>query len=129
LVVRMADSTNVIAGTVCEIAPVADPNSRTVLVKLDLPGSPGLRNGQFGRVAIPVAEVHALRVPATAVVVRGQMEIVFVATNRQAQLRLVKTGKHLGEAVELVSGVSPGEQIVSEGAGQLRDGQSLDIKP
>jgi membrane fusion protein (multidrug efflux system) len=129
LTVRMAASTNVIAGAVCEIAPVADPSSRTVLVKLDLPNIPGLRNGQFGRVAIPVAEVHALRVPATAVVVRGQMELVIVATNRQAQLRLIKTGKHLGDAVEVVSGLSPGEQIVSEGAAQLKDGQPLEMKP
>jgi multidrug efflux pump subunit AcrA (membrane-fusion protein) len=41
----------------------------------------------------------------------------------------VKTGKRRGEMVELVSGVSAGEQVVVEGAAQLRDGQRIEIKP
>jgi RND family efflux transporter MFP subunit len=115
-------------GVVSEIAPAADPNSRTFLVKLDLPSTPGLRAGQFGRVAMPVGMTSALRVPASAVVQRGQMELVFVADNGRAQLRLVKTGKHVGNEVEIVSGLSPGEAVIVEGAGQLQDGQSLSIK-
>jgi len=66
-------------------------------VKLDLPPTPGLRLGQFGRVTVPLNEVASVRVPATAVVLRGQMEIVFVVENQKAQLRLVKTGKRLGD--------------------------------
>ena len=115
-------------GRVAEIGPAADPASRTFRVKLDLPATPGLRSGQFGRVAVPVAEVIALRVPASAVVVRGQMEIGFVVVNQHAQLRLVKTGKHLGQEVEIVSGLNPGEQLVVEGAGQLFDGQPVEVK-
>ena len=52
-----------ISGTVTEISPAADPNSRTFLVKLDLPQSTGLRGGLFGRVAVPVGESSVLRVP------------------------------------------------------------------
>jgi len=117
------------SGVIGEIAPAADAGSRTFLVKLDLPATPGLRSGQFGRVAIPVAEVNALRVPASAVVVRGQMELVFVATNQHAQMRLVKTGKRLGSEIEIVSGVNSGEVLVVEGAGALTDGQPLQVKP
>ncbi len=127
LKVRIASLDSDIIGTISEIAPAADPNSRTFLVKLDLPSQPGLRSGQFGRVAVPLATVKALRVPFTALVVRGQMELVFVATNNQAQLRLVKTGKHLGDAIELVSGIDSGEQIVVEGAERLSDGQPLAV--
>jgi len=114
--------------TVSEISPAADPVSRTSRVKLDLPAVQGLRSGQFGRVAVPVAEVIALRVPASAVVVRGQMEIGFVLVNQQAQLRLVKTGKHLGQEVEIVSGLNSGEELVVEGATQLLDGQPVEVK-
>ncbi len=64
LAVRIAAVTNEIEGTVAEMSPTADPNSRTYLVKLDLPGATGLRSGQFGRVAVPVGEVSAIRVPA-----------------------------------------------------------------
>lgn len=115
-------------GTVSEIAPSADPNSRTFLVKLDLPPAPGLRAGQFGRVAVPAGVTSALRVPAAAVIRRGQLELVFVAANGHAQLRIVKTGKPVGTEVELVSGVDPGEPVVTEGAGQLTDGQPVKVK-
>jgi hypothetical protein len=107
---------------------VADPGSRTFRVKLDLPPTPGLRSGAFGRVAVPVGETSTLRVPAPALVVRGQMEMVFVVAGPTAQLRLVKTGKRLGGEVELVSGVRAGEQVVIEGAAQLTDGQPVTVK-
>ena len=126
--VRVPDANLSLEATVSEISPAADPVSRTSRVKLDLPVTQGLRSGQFGRAAVPVAEVNALRVPAGAVVVRGQMEMGFVVVNQQAQLRLVKTGKHLGQEVEIVSGLSTGEQLVVEGASQLLDGQPVEVK-
>ncbi len=115
-------------GTVREVAPIADPVSRTFRVKLDLPPTPGLRSGLFGRVAVPVTEVEAIRVPASAVVVRGQMEIAFVVVERRAQLRLVKTGKRLGPEVEIVAGLTAGEPLVVDGAPQLQDGQPVEVR-
>lgn len=129
LAVRIATVAGELEGTVAEMSPTADPNSRTYLVKLDLPGTTGLRSGQFGRVAVPVGEASAIRVPASAVILRGQMEIVFVAANGRAQLRLVKTGNRVGGEVEVVSGLDSGEQVVTEGATTLTDGQPLAVKP
>ncbi len=128
LSVHAASEAGDIAGVVSEIAPVADLASRTFNVKLDLPENAGLRAGQFARVTIPVGETKTLRVPALAVVQRGQMELVFVVVNREAELRLVKTGKRVGDAFELVSGIGAGEQVVVEGAGRLRDGQPVEVK-
>ena len=127
--VRIASHPNELEGVVSEIAPAADPNSRTFVVKLDLPQSAGLRAGQFGRVAIPVSETAVLRVPASAVIQRGQMELVFVVADKRAQLRLVKTGKRIGDEIELVSGVDAAEQVVIDGAAKLVDGQPVSIKP
>ena len=127
--VNVSGVSNELDGVVGEIAPSADPNSRTFLVKLDLPPTSGLRAGQFGRAAMPVGETSALRAPASAVVQRGQLELVFVAVNGRAQLRLVKTGQHLGSEMELVSGLDAGEPVVVDGAGSLVDGQPLTIKP
>lgn len=126
--VRAAPSTNDIEGIIGELSPAADPHSRTVRVKLDLPAAGGLRLGQFGRVAVPVREAVSVRVPAAAVVVRGQMEIVFVVTNQRAHLRLVKTGKRVGDEWEIVSGLNPGEQVVINGAAALQDGQPVEVK-
>jgi RND family efflux transporter MFP subunit len=127
--VRVSGISNELEGVVSEIAPAADPNSRTFLVKLDLPPTSGLRAGQFGRAAMPVGETSALRAPASSVVQRGQMELIFVVVKDHAQLRIIKTGKRIGDEVELVSGVDAGEQVVVDGAVNLMDGQPLTIKP
>ncbi len=118
-----------VAGRVAEIAPTADPNSRTFLVRIDLPQTAGLRAGQFGRAAIPVGESVSLRVPVDALVVRGQMEMVFIREDSRIRLRLVKSGKTIGDEVEILSGVSRGESVVSRDAGALVDGQPAKVQP
>jgi RND family efflux transporter MFP subunit len=128
LPVRLSAMATELEGVVSEIAPAADPGSRTFLVKLDLPGTPSLRAGQFGRVAMPVGGTSALRVPVAAVVVRGQMELVFVVVTGRARLRIVKTGKRIGDSVELVSGVEVGETLVIDNASELVDGQPLLVR-
>ena len=129
LSVHISAVTNEFLGTVTEISPAADPNSRTYLVKLDLPAAAGLRTGQFGRVSVPVGEVSTIRVPAAAVIRRGQMELVFVVSEGRAELRLVKAGRHIGGEIEVISGLNSGEQVVTEGASELTDGQPVSLKP
>ena len=114
-----------ITGTVAEISPATDPASRTVRVKVDLPETAGLRSGQFGRLAVPLSEGTFLFVPPPAVVRRGQLEILFVAADGRAQMRLVRTGKQTAQGIEILAGLTPGEAVVVEGAGLLRDGQPL----
>jgi RND family efflux transporter MFP subunit len=129
LPVRIGSLETNLEAVVSEIAPSSDSSSRTFLVKLDLPPTSGLRAGQFGRVAVPVGKTSALRVPASAVLQRGEMELIFVVVNGHAQLRIVKTGKRVGNEVELVSGVDAGEQVITEGAANLLDGQPVVPKP
>lgn len=118
-----------LVGVVSEISPVADAGSRTFPVKLDLPKEADLRPGQFGRVAVPVAEAKLLLVPAAAVLKRGQMEAVFVVRDNRARLRLVKTGKVLATQTEILSGLEPGDQVVTDQAAKLTDGQPVTAQP
>ncbi len=126
--VSVAAHTQPVTGTVTEVAPAADPVSRTVRVKLDLPATEGLRLGQFGRVAVPVEESRVLRVPAAAVLVRGQMELVFVVQDGHARLRLVKTGKRFEDQVEIVSGLNDGDVVALGDLTNLTDGQPVTIR-
>jgi RND family efflux transporter MFP subunit len=128
LSVRVDGVTGEINGTVSEIAPSADSSSRTIQVRVDLPAQPGLSSGQFARLRIPVGETQSLRVPASAVAQRGQLEIVFTIANQHAQMRLVKIGKRDGDEVEVLSGLHSGESIVTHGAAQLTDGQPVEAK-
>ena len=125
LTVRVDTLPDAITGTVTEISPAADPASRTVLMKVDLPETAGLSTGQFGRLAVPVGEAAFLFIPPSALVRRGQLEILFVAADGKAQMRLVRAGKETAQGIEILTGLASGEAVVVEGAGNLRDGQPL----
>lgn len=112
--------------TVVEVSPTADTSSRTFLIKLDLPQEKRLRAGQFGRASIPVGRAESIRVSAGSVLLRGQMEVVFVVRDGAARIRLVKTGKRFGEDVEILSGLAPGDQIVTPAPASLIDGQPVE---
>lgn len=126
--VRVGPERLPVEGTVGEVGPVADPASRTHLVKVDLAASPALRPGQFARALVPAGTNPSPFVPAAALVRRGQVEMVFVATNGRAGLRLVRSGRVVDGAVEVLSGIAPGEAVVSDGAAGLVDGQPVEVR-
>lgn len=115
---------------IVEITPAADAASRTVLVKLALPADlPRLRSGQFGRVRLSTAPRSAVEVPATAVIRRGQLELVFTVTDGRAALRLVRTAAATDGAVAIRAGLAAGETVVVAGAERLVDGQPVTVRP
>jgi multidrug efflux pump subunit AcrA (membrane-fusion protein) len=110
-----------------EILPAADPASRTTVVRLDLPASWALRSGLFGRVWVPAGRREAIRVPRTAVLERGQLEGVYVVgSDRLARFRIIRTGAAHDGQVEVLSGLSAGEQIVVQGIDKLTDGARVE---
>ncbi len=125
LAVVLAPDRALIEGAVGEIAPASDPASRTTLVKVDLPPHPALRSGMFARLRIPTDAAPSLRVPAAAVIARGQLDVVHVVRGGRAQMRLVRTGRRESGKVEILAGLEPGEQVVVEGTERLSDGQPV----
>lgn len=116
-------------GIVSEVSPSADPTSRTYLTRIDLPQTPGIRAGQFGRAFFPVGNYLSVSVPARALIHRGQMELIFVVDQGRARLRLVKSGKAYGDEIELLSGASKGDLVITNEAGQVVDGQRVQTIP
>ena len=111
--------------SVVEIVPAADPNSRSYTVKLSLPNISGqqLRSGLYGKARFISGARNLLSVPQKAITQNGQLVSVFVVDQSgTARMRLIKTGEKLGERVEVLSGLTDGEQIVSEVFAQLKDG-------
>lgn len=125
MTIHPSQTRNATVGIVVEIAPIADPISRTFRVKLDLPDNGGLMSGQFARLAVPSGETTAMRVPSAAVVQRGQLEIVFAVESQHARLHLVKTGRRVDDETEILSGLDLGDVVVVENSHQLIDGQSV----
>jgi RND family efflux transporter MFP subunit len=117
-----------IEGTVAEVSPVADPSSRSAPIKLRIASDPRLRSGQFARVTLTMDEAETLIVPSPAVMPFGQMERVFVVQDQTARLRLVRTGTRGDGHIEILSGLSEGETVITAGHGNLLDGQPVVIQ-
>ncbi len=105
----------VLAGRVALVVPAADVASRSFLVKVELPVNATLRSGLFGRALFTRGERRGLRLPATAVVQRGQLDAVYVLDAENiARLRYITLGKRAGEQVEVLSGLEAGERVVAD---------------
>lgn len=108
--------------TVAYIGPVVGTESRTAQARLVIDNSDGFwRAGQFayGFVPLEASEVRVL-VPETAVQTVGGAPTVFVQAKEGFEPRVVKLGRSGDHAVELSSGVEPGECVVIEGSFVLK---------
>ena len=118
-------------GEVAYVADRLDPETRTVRARVDLPNPGGrLKPGMFGRVTLATDEGDArpaLAVPRAAVQRDGEASIVFVRTAPgRFERREVELGRVTGEWVEVVAGLEPGAEVVTEGAFLLRSQASAD---
>jgi len=116
-----------ITGTIKTIAPTADAKSRSFKVKMTLPESTMLRSGMFSRVRIPVGEGGMLLIPATAQVNRGQLTGYFLVDDKNmARFRLMRTGRHFKDQIEVISGLKPGSSYVISPPAELKDGMKVE---
>jgi multidrug efflux pump subunit AcrA (membrane-fusion protein) len=112
---------------VSEIVPAADPTTRTILVRVDLPDSPRLRSGLFGRAWLPVGRRQAIQVAHQAVIERGQLQGVYVVgQDNIARFRLVRTGQTSKGVIEILSGLTGGEKVVLAGVEKVTDGARIE---
>jgi RND family efflux transporter MFP subunit len=125
--VAIASAALSLSGSVAEIAPAADPGSRTAPVKIDIAYHPALRTGQFARVLLPLAPAKSLFIPVSAVVSFGQMDKVFVIEDNRASLRLVRTGAESDKHVEILAGLSAGDMVITDNNSLLVSGQPVTI--
>lgn len=114
-------------GTVAEVAPAADPLSRTATVKLKIDPHPLIRSGQFARVTIPGERKESLFIPSSAIHTFGQMEQIYVIKENKAHLRIIRTGVVLDDQVEILAGLDEGEIIAITNGSKLTDGQPVTI--
>jgi len=111
---------------IAEIVPTVDPVTRTFTVKLDLPAR-GLRSGSFGKALFRVGQRQGITVPAAAVLQRGALTSVWAVSREGiARLRLVKLGAPQGGRVEVLSGLSAGERVVTAGVEKVSDGAKVE---
>jgi HlyD family secretion protein len=119
-----------VEGKVRAIAPAANPQTRNILVFVDLPRQAELKAGTFARGAFDLGQAEALTVASASVVVRDGHTFVFVIDAQgQAEQRKVQTGRRVGERVEIVGGLRSGERVAVQGAGFLNQGDLVKVVP
>ena len=117
-------------GTVTEILPIAEPQSRAFDVKIRVPNPQGkLTQGMFARVeVIAEGQNNVLLVPREAVMEQEGKSLVYVATGAQATQKEVQTGLQDAERVAILSGLQEDDRVVVRGQDQLQPGQKIQIR-
>ncbi len=117
-------------GKVETIAPSADTQSRSFLVKARLPDAPHIKSGMFARVAIPAGVESMMLVPLTAIVHQGQLTGIFTLDDEQtARFRLLRTGRTIGDSIEVLSGLMEGTRYVVSPPPGFKDGTKVEDTP
>ncbi len=118
-------------GSVTTVNPEVDVNTRNVLVRATFANPDGrLQPGMFGNVElVSGAARSALVIPETAVIYAPFGDAVFAIEEKDktltARQKFVRLGDRRGDLVEVVSGLSEGDTIVSSGAFKLHNGSAV----
>jgi RND family efflux transporter MFP subunit len=117
-------------GSVAEIMPSVDPQTRTVMVRVLLENEDSaLRSGMFARLRIGGASRPALLVSESALVHRGPLTGIFVVNAEEvAHLRWITVGDARDGRVEVLTGLKEGERYVVAAPPELHDGMKVEAR-
>jgi len=114
------------------VSNAGDPMSRQYAIEAQITDpqvAAQLKTGMFAEVGIRFNGIESLYIPTSALVQRGQLTGVYtVSDNNRTVLRWVRTGNRAGETVEILTGLTPGEQYVSSMEQPVRQGQLVNIQ-
>lgn len=125
-----AQPDQVLSGALRELAPAADPATRTYAARIRIGNAPpGLQLGMTARVALGNGDANALLVPLTAVVDLGQGPLVWTVVDGKAKPRPVRVQQYREDGVVLAGGLAPGEQVVVAGVAKLVTDMAVQAQP
>jgi len=112
-------------GTVNVANRQVDPSTGTLMLEASFSNPNNLlRPGQYSKI-IGVTEIvlKALVIPARAIMeLQGQYQVYVVGAENKAELKTIKKGNQLGQLTEVVSGLSEGEKVITEGFLKVKPG-------
>jgi HlyD family secretion protein len=115
-------------GTIRVVSPTVDPVTHNGLVYVDVQADSALRPGMFARGRIEYSQSEAILVPVDALVSSDGYSYVFVVqSDKTVRRQMIQTGTIQGESIEVLGGLEPGANIVTSGAGFLKDGDLVNV--
>lgn len=117
-------------GQVSRVYPDLDTRMRTRTAEVKLEAPVALLPGMFARLKLTMeTAADAVVVPNEAVMVLPNGEkVAYVLKNGKVQRRVVQTGQEAGGQVQIVSGIQPGETVVTAGNEKLKDGLAVKVQ-
>ncbi len=100
-------------GQVAEMVPAGDPLSHTFMVKIAVPNEMGLKTGMYARGKFIQGIERVLLVPRAALEQRGQLDGLWVEQGGAPVFRLVRTGRVVGDQIEILTGLSEKERFLA----------------
>jgi len=117
------------AGKVSRISPVVNTSTRAFPFEALVPNPEAtLKPGTFARVRIVTAKVdQVLTLSYSSLQYRYGVNRVFVVDKDHLSMRELKVGERVGERIEVLEGVKPGETVATTGVDKLEDGLKVKV--
>ncbi len=127
----ISSGTTELTGKVSVVSPAVDPNTTTVQVWVEAP-NPGerLKLGSTVQISVDAGEIpNAIVVPAAALLSsdEGGDKVMVAGSDGLSHERPVKIGVRSGDTVQILSGVKPGDQVITQGALGLDDKVKVEV--
>jgi HlyD family secretion protein len=123
--VWLAGVSEAIAGHVRLVDPTVDRTSRLGRVAVALSPHPAMRAGIFARGNITLGRREAVTVPLSAVLFGKDGAYVQLVTNNVVEMRSVETGFKRGARIEIVNGLTEGQEVVARAAAFVTPGERI----
>ena len=116
-----------VAGKISRIYPTIDPDTRSGILEISLSPPPeGARPGQFARVKFKIPRKQVLLLPFASLRYNDGGSYVYVINSgNKVQIRTLQTGLKSGEQIEILAGLTPGDQVITRGFTNLKPGKQV----
>ena len=116
-------------GTVYAVDPQIDPNTRTLKIRAKTPNKDGkLIPGQFVSIELVLERVNStILIPTEAVVPVQDGAKVYVISGGKAVEVMVTSGDRTERKLEILTGLKPGDSVITTGILQLRPGMGVNV--
>jgi len=114
-----------VEGKIRLIGPEVNQASRLGMIRISMPSNPLPRVGNFGRADIETVRRRALAVPASAVIYADRDAFLQKVENGRVKTVAVKLGARAEGYVEVASGISEGDEVVSRAGTFVADGDMV----
>jgi RND family efflux transporter MFP subunit len=116
-----------ISGTIVRNADAIDHSTRTLNVEVDVDNAKGvLRPGAYVFVHFHLPAIgNSVTIPSNALLFRAEGLRVGVVRNGRVQLVPVTIGQDFGNAVEIISGLSPADEVILDPSDSLASGMQV----